>query len=108
MAATWLAERGYGIVARNWTIHGDIRGEIDLVVRDGDVLAFVEVKTRRSQRFGGPLGAVRHAKQGQLRRLASAFLRDWDGYSPHLRFDVVAIIAPPGREPFVRHVTNAF
>jgi putative endonuclease len=78
------------VVARNWRCRD---GELDLVVRRGVQLVFVEVKTRTSDRFGLPAEAVTAAKQRRLRGLAARFLRDTDAPAGRLRFDVVAILA---------------
>ena len=83
-------------------------GEIDVVARDGKVLVFVEVKTRRGHRFGTPLEAVDHRKQKKLTRLALAYAarRGWSE-SP-IRFDVVGVEFLPGQRPRVRIYRNAF
>jgi len=89
-AARRYEAMGYEVVARNWRC-GD--GELDLVVRRGDVLAFVEVKTRATDRFGHPAEAVTPAKQRRIRRLASRFCADTGTRARVLRFDVVGILA---------------
>lgn len=75
-AAGWYRSHGYQIVDRNWTCPS---GEIDLVVSrmdgSGVVLAFVEVKTRRSNRYGSGFDAVTVDKQRRLRALAGEWLR---------------------------------
>ena len=53
-----LKSEGYEIVARNWRCRS---GEIDVIAREGLILAFIEVKSRRSEAFGGPEGAVHRA-----------------------------------------------
>ena len=74
---------------------------------EGRVVAFVEVKTRVSAGFGGPLGAVHWRKQREMTRAARDWLsRSRDGYSAY-RFDVVGVIYGPGA-PEVVHVENAF
>ena len=59
-AVSFLRRRGFAILDRNYIFN---HGEIDVVAKDGDVLVFVEVKTRRSTRFGLPEEAVTPAKQ---------------------------------------------
>jgi len=81
---------GWEVVARNWRCRD---GELDLVVRRGDVLAFVEVKTRVSDRFGHPAEAVTVAKQRRIRRLASRFCAETGVHGRRLRFDVVSVLA---------------
>src|SRR5215468_3584170 len=72
VAVAYLIARGLILLDRNWRCP---LGEIDIVMRDrGDVLVFVEVKARRSDRFGTPAEAVGHAKVRRLRRLAAAWL----------------------------------
>jgi putative endonuclease len=70
-AARLLRRAGYRIVARNYRTPF---GEIDLVAYDGDVLAFVEVKARRSERFGAPHASVTADKRRRLTRAAQVFL----------------------------------
>lgn len=89
-AAAWYEARGYDIVARNWRCR---EGELDLVVRRGRQLVFVEVKTRTTDRFGVPAEAVTLAKQRRLRGLAMRYLADTGTRASDLRFDVVAILA---------------
>jgi putative endonuclease len=87
-ACAYLRESGYEIVARNWRT---TRGEIDIVAREGPVLAFVEVKARSGPGFGGPEAAVHPSKQRRLIAAARAFLSETECALPS-RFDVVAIL----------------
>jgi putative endonuclease len=89
-AAAWYEASGYTVLARNWRCR---EGELDLVVRRGRELVFVEVKTRRSDRFGIPAEAVTGTKQRRLRKLAGCYLRASGLSAPSLRFDVVSILA---------------
>jgi putative endonuclease len=88
-AAAWYRRRGYEIVATNWRCRD---GELDLVVGKGRVLAFVEVKTRRTAAFGAPVEAVTLAKQRRIRVLALRFLEANPRRGRELRFDVVSIL----------------
>ena len=91
-AAAHLRRAGYVIVHRNWrSSERDVRGEIDIVARDGRVLVLCEVKARRTSGFGGAAVAVDCAKQEQIRRLAASWLRTVDERCDGVRFDVVAI-----------------
>ncbi|MDP9485252.1 MAG: YraN family protein, partial [Actinomycetota bacterium] len=67
LALRYLVERGYELIERNYRTR---HGEIDLVMRQGTTLVFVEVKLRRGTGFGGPLEAVTTRKQDTLRSLA--------------------------------------
>ena len=108
LAASYLEERGWRVVARNWRPSGvGLRGEIDLVAARPGVLSFVEVKTRSTDAFGGPLVAVTARKQARIRRLATAFLREHHLRAEQLRFDVIAVRFHAG-EPVVEHIEAAF
>jgi putative endonuclease len=69
--AEWYEARGFDVVARNWRSR---TGEIDLVVRLGELVVMCEVKTRTSDRFGAPEEAVTVAKARRIRRLAAEWL----------------------------------
>ena len=89
-AAAWYRARGYVVLDRNWRCH---EGELDLVVRRGRTLVFVEAKTRRTDRFGIPAEAITPAKQRRLRGLARRYLEATGTRPASLRFDVVSILA---------------
>lgn len=105
-AAEYLVRRGYRIVDRNVRADGV---EIDLIAERRGVVAFVEVKTRRSTRFGTPEEAVDRRKQARLVRGAHAWLRAHPSRRRRRpRFDVIGILAPPGEELRLRHLEDAF
>ena len=89
-AARWYAREGYEVVARNWRCK---EGELDLVVRRRREVVFVEVKTRRTDRFGIPAEAITPVKQRRLRVLAGQYLAATEVRAASLRFDVVSILA---------------
>jgi putative endonuclease len=82
-------------------------GELDLVMRDGSALVFIEVRTRRSLGFGGAAASVDHRKQLRLHRAANRFLLERFGQQrwPACRFDVVAFEA--GRPNWIRAAFDA-
>lgn len=88
-AAEYLRARGWEVVARNVRRRG---GEIDIVVRRGGTLAFVEVKTRRSTAYGTPAEAVTYRKQMRIRGLAAALLAE-GLHASQVRFDVIEVLA---------------
>lgn len=95
VAAVWYEERGFRVVARRW--RAGRHGELDLVVRRGDLLVFCEVKARATAAFGSPALAVGPAKQQQVRLLASLFLdRHPQPGVVHHRFDVAAVVRGGG------------
>lgn len=88
-AEAWYRSHGYRVLAQNWRCR---EGELDLVVARGRHVVFVEVKARRTDRFGAPIEAVTPAKQQRLRTLALRWL-DVSGTRPaSMRFDVVSIL----------------
>lgn len=87
LAVAALEEAGMRILARNWRCGV---GEIDIVAREGDVIALVEVKTRRGRASGTPEQGVTPAKQRKLCALAAAYL-DASGWEGLLRIDVVGV-----------------
>ena len=89
--AAWYESNGYEIVIRNWRCR---EGEIDLIVRDGRLFVFCEVKSRTSTRFGAPVEAVTPAKQARLRVLAARYLEHDAPVRPReIRFDVASVLA---------------
>ena len=93
LAAHHLHRTGLTLLARNWRCAA---GEVDIVARDGDVLVFCEVKTRRSDAYGAPAEAVTARKQMRLRTLALRWLDARGARADQLRFDV-ASVRPDGR-----------
>ena len=88
LAAKHLTARGGKILARNYRAR---RGEIDIIVQDGEFTVFVEVKTRRSLKFGMPQAAVTLQKQRQISKAALAYLQAENLLDAPCRFDVIAI-----------------
>jgi len=86
------------------------RGEIDLVFRDGDCLAFVEVKTRSSEEWVRPAAAVNAERRRRLSRAALDYLRLLKNPTVKIRFDIVEVLLAGGgsaRNPtFAEHVCD--
>jgi putative endonuclease len=104
LAAAALKKQGYKILERNYVTP---LGEIDLIARQGKTVVVVEVKTRKSSRFGSPQEAVSATKQQRLRRLADYYLKAKRLAGVQVRFDVVAITLA-GDEPQVEIIPDAF
>ncbi|MFD7842483.1 YraN family protein [Nocardia sp. NPDC059764] len=105
LAADYLRTAGMSIVARNWRCR---YGELDLVAREGDITAFVEVKTRRNLTCGRPEEAVTLLKQQRIRTVARHWLQAHPSPFQRIRFDVVSVILRPGRPPEILHLKAAF
>ena len=100
IALRYLESHGYRLVARNFTTR---RGEVDLIVEQGELLVFVEVRWRASSAFGGAEATVSRPKQRRVVIAAIEYSARHRVVDRALRFDVVAI---NGAE--VLHIPNAF
>lgn len=100
----FLEARGWRILDHRFRMG---RLEIDLVVRRGSVVAFVEVKTRRGREFGSPLEAVGWAKRREISRVASAWVDRRGRPGDLYRFDVVGVTVSPCRTR-IEHIEDAF
>lgn len=101
VAADYLEDRGIRVIDSNWRCSS---GEIDIVALDGQELVIVEVKTRRSRRYGDPLEAITRAKLLRLRTLAVLWAREHNRVIGSLRIDAVGIIMDRAHEPSIDHV----
>jgi putative endonuclease len=106
VAERYLTNRGYRVLDRRWRPSGWKRGEIDLIVRKGEEVVFVEVKARLNRRYGRPEEAVHWRKRQQLRALAAAWLTERQAWRRPYRIDVVAV-QRQGSHWLVRHLQNA-
>lgn len=70
-AEAFLTKSGLTLVARNWLCR---LGEIDLIMKDGATLVFIEVRKRGSERFGGATASIGAQKQAKLRRAIELYL----------------------------------
>ena len=103
LAASFLANHGYKIIERNWRCP---IGEVDIVVEKDSVLIFVEVRTRRGQRFGAAVESITPAKQARLIDLAETYCQEVNPPHPSWRIDVVAVQLGSG-PPRLTHIKNA-
>ena len=106
LARRHLEQQGYEFVTANWRRP---HGEIDLIMRDGDVLVFVEVRTRRSERVGSAEESVTPAQVTRLLRAAESFLAEQPALADLLwRVDLVAVtLTPSGAVSRLTHITDA-
>lgn len=104
LAVAHLKRKGLRIETRNFRCR---LGEIDLIARDGNVLVFVEVRSRTSREFGLPQESVDYRKQQRLRRIAQVYLQGRPETA--VRFDVVAVLFDrSGNLVHLEHIPNAF
>ncbi len=102
-AAKHVERLGYRILERNFRTP---MGEIDLIALDGDTIAFIEVKTRKSDAFGAPELAVDPRKQGRMVKAALGYLKRKGLHQMACRFDVVAISGSAADQ--IQLIRNAF
>jgi putative endonuclease len=109
LALAHLERLGCELVERN---HRTRFGELDLIVRDGDALVFVEVKTRRASAAGrGPWESLHERKRRQVRAMAAAYLTETldRPYNDTLRFDAIGVVIDAqGRLVHLEHLEAAF
>jgi putative endonuclease len=104
LAAEFLTRRGWRVVARNVRSR---EGEIDIVASREGIVAFVEVKTRRTVAFGSPAEAVTFRKRLRIRGLAARFLAASEAHAREIRFDVVEVVCRRD-ETRINHIEAAF
>ena len=104
LATAYLKLNGYRILERNYR---NRIGEIDIIAKEGPVLVFVEVKARKTARYGNPKNAVTPAKQLKIANTALTYLKESGQLNRKARFDVVAIDARYD-PPEIEVVKNAF
>ena len=104
-ACRFLMKQGFDILARRFRGRG---GELDLIAFEGEILVFVEVKTRHSREYGNPWEFVDWQKQQRFRRAAEEFIAKHDLGQFSYRFDIVSVIAPSGEVEEITLYRNAF
>lgn len=104
-AVRYLKKNKYRILETSFR-HG--RGEIDIIAFKKGFVVFIEVKTRRSERYGRPEEYVTLQKQRQIRKVAQGYLARENLLNALCRFDVLALTADPKKGFRVRHIVNAF
>ncbi len=105
IACRYLMRQGFDLLARRYRTRA---GEIDLIAFEGELLVFVEVKTRASTEYGDPFEFVDWQKQQKFRRAAEEFVAHHDLGHYAYRFDIVAVVAPGTGSEEVDLYRNAF
>lgn len=103
LAVKYLKRKGYVILKKNYRCPS---GEIDIIARDGEVVVFVEVKTRTGEQFGHAIEAVDSRKQRKIHSVALHYLTNIKGPQPPARFDIISVLV--GDKDEVDHLIDAF
>ena len=113
LAARALKRKGMKILATNYRCP---RGEIDIIALDRstrresgrETIVFVEVKTRSDDEYNTPESAVDARKKRRIRKTARYYLSHYPTDQYAVRYDIVAIVAPPDAKPQIKHIAAAF
>ena len=104
LAVSFLEKKGYQILETNWRFG---RAELDIIAKDGEILVFVEVKTRNNNHFGAPEIAVDQKKEDAMASAGAAYMRaihhDWE-----VRFDIISILYSNEKDFHITHFEDAF
>jgi putative endonuclease len=103
--ARFLKKNGCKITERNYRTS---RGEIDIIARSGNIIIFVEVRTRASNTFAEPWETVGHRKRERIRAAAREYLREKPSPDAEVRFDILSITLDDGVKPRIDWLQNAF
>ncbi len=107
LAVKMLMEKGFKIIERNYFFGDKDRGEIDIIAQDKDTLVFVEVKMRKSFKYGPAIDGITEKKKKQVRKLASIYLYEKKINNVNCRFDAVIIQFKDGNIN-IEHYEDAF
>ena len=102
IACDYLADKGYQILEKNWRFS---RAEVDIIAKDGEILVFIEVKTRSNNTFAEPEEAITSKKEALMADAAAIYMEkighDWE-----IRFDIITVCLQP--ELKIKHYIDAF
>ena len=102
VATDYLRSKGYIILERDWKSgHRDI----DIIAKDGNVVVFVEVKTRRNQLFGEPEEAIDYTKLRNLRAAINHYVKS-KGIRQEIRLDAISIVGTPQQQPKIDQIID--
>ncbi|MCB9284810.1 MAG: YraN family protein [Lewinellaceae bacterium] len=104
LATDWLRKNEYEILEKNWRYS---RAEVDIIARKNGTLIFLEVKTRRTEKFGHPAAFVTPRKRRFLADAAQEYMRQ-TGHDWAFRFDIISVLLVPGYLPKIEHFPDAF
>ena len=102
LAADYLQRKGYTIIERDWKSG---RRDLDIVAKNGNVIVFVEVKTRCNSLYGQPEEAVDYRKLQSLQQAINHYIK-FRHISQEVRFDIISIVGTIGAEPDIQHIQD--
>ncbi len=104
LASSYLTEKGYEILERNWRWS---KSELDIIAKKDEVLVFVEVKAKSYTYYGDPAESIGPKKERMIYEGAAAYMRqvahEWE-----FRFDIITVIFSQQFEPKIEHFEDAF
>lgn len=103
-AAKFLKKNGYRILEKNYQ---KPYGEIDIIAQKGEVLTFVEVKTRKNDEYGRPCEFVNYKKQVRIKKTAMAYICE-KGYDGAMSFDIIEVYLTDKKVVRINHLISAF
>ncbi|MFO7887486.1 MAG: YraN family protein [Eubacteriales bacterium] len=98
----YIEKKGYKILESNYR---NFIGEIDIIAKNNETIIFIEVKSRKTKKYGLPREAVTKRKIDKIRKCSLLYIRDNNIYNNPLRFDVVEVYI---NEKIINHIKNAF
>jgi putative endonuclease len=102
LAADYLQRKGYTIIERDWKSG---KRDLDIIAQDGNVIVFVEVKTRRNRLFGEPEESVDYHKLQNLQQAISHYVK-FKHIRQEIRFDIISIVGNVGTDPDIQHIQD--
>ena len=104
LAAAHLQQRGYDIVGVNWRC---TRGEIDIIAKSGEMLVFVEVRTRHADSSAAAFESINVRKQNRMQNAVHLYLAEHNLEDAAWRIDVIAVALPRNGKPMIEQVEDA-
>ena len=102
LAADYLQRKGYTIIERDWKSG---KRDLDIIAQDGNVIVFVEVKTRRNRLFGEPEESVDYHKLQNLQQAISHYVK-FKHIRQEIRFDIISIVGTVETDPDIQHIQD--
>jgi putative endonuclease len=105
LASNYLKKRGYRVLEENYKVSF---GEIDIIAEKSNYICFIEVKCRKSNRYGIPEEALTTYKRNKIIKVAQFYIKKKNIKNKYFRFDVISILLDNNSLKEIKHITNAF